>query len=305
MRRATELAAFVALSMCAFGVHAEPYAYATTFDTGPGELSSRLVQIDLATGSVRSLGRISYSDVEGLAMAPEGTLYGVSDTPPKTLLTVDTSFGRGSAVGSGSGNLGFASTAPLDFGLAFTCDGRLWMSSDSTGNLWEVNRNTGAARLVGSMGANISGLAGTANGLYGIGIEATRGLYKINVDTAAVTRVGPAINSIAPYVDAGMDVDSSGNLWAVLDYNLPPDSRPGDAGKLSDLVKINPQTGAYTYVAKTLIEVEGLAIGRPPACAAAGSGQIPAIPVNSLQFLLMLGMMVLGLGLVRVHLSQR
>jgi hypothetical protein len=305
MRRATELAAFVALSMCAFGAQADPYAYATTFDTGAGELSSRLVQVDLATGTIRSLGRINYSDVEGLAIAPEGTLYGVSDTPPKTLLAVDTSFGRGNAVGAGNGNLGLATTTPLDFGLAFTCDGRLWMSSDSTGSLWEVNRNTGEARHVGLMGANISGLAGTANGLYGIGIEATRGLYKINVDTAAATRVGPAINSIAPYVDAGMDVDSAGNLWAVLDYNAPPDSRPGDFGKLSDLVRIDPQTGAFTYVAKTLIEVEGLAIGRPPACAVAGNGQIPAIPVNSLQSLLMLGMLVLVFGLVRVHLSQR
>ncbi len=304
MRRACQLAAVAALSMCAFGTQAEPFAYATTFDPGPGDLSSRLLQIDLANGTSRSLGRINFSDVEGLAIAPEGTLYAVSDTPPKTLLTLDSSFGRGVAVGSGNGNLGLTSIAPMDFGLAFTCDGRLWMSSDTTGNLWEVNRNTGAARLVGSMGASISGLAGTANGLYGIGIEATRGLYKIDVDTAVATRVGPAIGSIAPYVDAGMDVDGAGNLWAVLDYNAPPDSRPGDFGKLSDLVKISTQTGAFTYVSKTFTEVEGLAIGRPPACAVA-AGQVPAIPVNSLYSLLTLGMMVLGFGLVRVRLSQR
>lgn len=303
MRRAAQLAAFVAVSMCAFGTQADPYAYATTFDTGP-ELSSRLLQIDLATGVSQSVGRINFVDVEGLAIAPDGTLYAVSDKPPKTLLTIDTSFGRGTAVGPGNGNLGIVPTSPLDFGLAFTCDGRLWMSSDTTGNLWEVNRNTGESRLVGLMGASISGLAGTANGLYGIGIEGSRGLYKINVDTAAATRIGPAIGSIAPYVDAGMDVDSAGNLWAVLDYNLPPDSRPGDAGRLSDLVRINAQTGAFTYVSKTLIEVEGLAIGRPPACAVV-TGSVPAIPANAWQALAVLGLMVLGFGAFGVRRTLR
>ena len=303
MRRAAQLAAFAAVSMCATGTQADPYAYATTFDTGP-ELSSRLLQIDLATGVSRSVGRINFVDVEGLAMALDGTLYAVSDKPPKTLLTVDTSFGGGTAVGPGNGNLGTMATTPLDFGLAFTCDGRLWMSSDTTGSLWEVNRNTGESRLVGSMAANISGLAGTANGLYGIGVEGTRGLYRIDVDTAAATRVGPVIGSIAPYVDAGMDVDSAGNLWAVLDYNLPPDSRPGDSGKLSDLVKINAQTGAFTYVSKTSIEVEGLAIGRPPACAM-GTGSVPTVPASTWQALVVLGLVLLGFGFFRVRHAVR
>lgn len=309
MRRAHQLAAIVALSLCAFGTQAEPFAYATTTDTGPGELSSRLVQIDLATGTSRTVGRINYADVEGLAISAEGTLFGVSDQSPKTLITIDTSFGRGTAVGPGNNNLGVTgegvgSFDSLDLGLAFSCDGRLWMSSDTTGKLWEVDRTSGAARFVGTMGAKISGLAGTANALYGLGIEGDRGLYKINVDTATATRIGPSTSSIAPYVDGGMDVDSSGVLWAVLDYMAPPDSRPGDFGKLSDLVKINTQTGAFTYVSKTFTEVEGLAIGRPPACATA-AGQVPAIPVNSLQSLMALGMLVLGFGLVRVRLSQR
>jgi hypothetical protein len=304
MRRAHQLAAIAGLSMCAFCTQADPVAYATNFDPVDNE-TYRLLQVDLATGTSRVVGRMNYRDVEGLAIAPEGTLYAVSDNNPKTLITVDTSFGRGTAVGAGTGNLGGEVPAtPMDFGLAFTCDGRLWMSSDTTGKLWEVDRTTGAARFVGTMGAKISGLAGTADALYGLGIEGDRGLYKINVDTATATRIGPSTSSIAPYVDGGMDVDSSGVLWAVLDYNAPPDSRPGDFGKLSDLVKINTQTGAFTYVSKTFTEVEGLAIGRPPACAVA-AGEVPAIPVNSLQSLMALGMLLLGFGLVRVRLSQR
>lgn len=304
MRRASKLAAIVALSMCAFGTQAEPYAYVTNTDAEANPISYRLLKVDLATGSSQVIGRMGFFDVEGLAMAADGTLYGVSDQSPKTLFTIDTSFGRGTAVGSGNNNLGVAgegvgSFDSLDLGLAFTCDGRLWMSSDTTGKLWEVNRNTGAARLVGNMGAKISGLAGTADALYGVGIESDRGLFKINVDTAQATRVGQVPN-LAPYVDAGMDVDSAGNLWAVLDYDPPPDSRPGDSGKQSDLVKINAQTGAFTYVSKTFPEVEGMAIGRVPACALV-AGPVPAIPVNDLRGLLALGALLLVVGLVRVR----
>ncbi|MDZ4813916.1 MAG: hypothetical protein SGI99_15080 [Pseudomonadota bacterium] len=305
MRRAAQLAAFVAVSMCATGTQADPYAYATSFDVGSGE--TRLLQIDLATGVSTLVGRTAYIDVEGLAIAPDGTLYGVSDAS-KTLITIDTSFGRGTAVGPGNGNLGVAGQGvgtfdTLDLGLAFSCDGRLWMSSDSTGKLWEVNRNTGATRLVGTMGANISGLAGNADGLYGVGVEATRGLYKINTETAVATRVG-AVNTGAPYVDAGMDSDSAGNLWAVLDYSPPPNNRPGDAGKQSDVVRVNAVTGAYTYVSRTFSEVEGLAIGRPPACAVV-TGSVPAIPANAWQALAVLGLMVLGFGAFDVRRALR
>ncbi len=303
MRRAYQLAATVVLSVCAFGTQASPFAYATAAQTTSTDY--RLIQIDLATGVSTTVGSIGYSDVEGLAISPEGTLYGVSDQSPKTLFTISTSFGRGTPVGPGNNNLGVVgegvgSFDSLDLGLAFTCDGRLWMSSDTTGKFWEVNRNTGVARLVGNLGVKISGLAGNADGLYGMGIEADRGLFKINPDTGTATRVG-AIGNIAPFVDAGMDSDSAGNLWAVLDYDPPPDSRPGDSGKQSDLVRVNAATGAFTYIAKTFPEVEGLAIGPPPACAISGGGNAPSIPANTPVTLLLLGLVLLAVGLTRVR----
>lgn len=305
MRRAYRLAAVVALSLCAVGTQAEPFSFAVAPDLTAVPQTYRLLQIDLANGATTTVGRIGYFDVEGLAMAPDGTLYGVSDQN-KTLITIDTSFGRGTAVGSGNSNFGSeipnTANTPLDFGLSFSCDGRLWMSSDTTGKFWEINRNTGAARLVGSMGANISGLAATGNGMYGVGVEGDRGLYKINLDTGAATRIGSAAG-IAPFVDAGFDADSAGNLWAVLDYNPPPNSRPGDLGKQSDLVRIDAVTGAFTYVSKTVPEVEGLAIGRVQACNVPnGPGPVvPVVPVNAYQALGMLGLLVLGFGLLQVR----
>jgi len=306
MRRAAELAATAALALCASVAQADPYAYAITPDADQALITYKLLQVDLATGTSTSVGRIGYFDVEGLAIAPDGTLYGVSDAN-KTLITIDPSFGRGTAVGTGNGNLdlsaqGISNATPMDFGLTFSCDGRLWMSSDTTGRFWEVNRNTGAARFVGFIGANVSGLAGTADGVYGISVNAPQGLYKINLDTGLGTRIG-ALGNTTPFVDAGMDADSAGNLWAVLDYNPPPDSRPGDLGKQSDLVRVNAQTGAVTYVSRTFPEVEGLAIGRPPACAitGGGGGDVPIVPVNGTAVLSLLALMIGGLGLARVR----
>ncbi len=309
MRRAIGLAATVVLALCANSAQADPFAYAITPDPDQTQVTYRLIQVDLATGVSSNVGRIGYFDVEGLAIAPDGTLYGVSDAN-KTLITIDPSFGRGTAVGIGNGNLGLSgqgisNATPMDFGLTFSCDGRLWMSSDTTGRFWEVNRNTGEARFVGFVGANISGLAGAPDGVYGISVNAPQGLYKINLETGAGTRVG-GLGNTSPFVDAGMDADSAGNLWAVLDYNPPPDSRPGDLGKQSDLVRVNAQTGLITYVSKTFPEVEGLAIGRPPACAAP-NGPPPAIsvvPVSSELSLALLALILLGIGMIRFYRSQ-
>lgn len=302
MRRAAELVAIASLTLTALAAQAEPFTYAVSDDLATAPLSSQLLQIDLATGTTTRVGRIGFVDVEGLAMAPDGTLYGVEDKD-KTLITIDTSFGRGTAVGTGVSNMGLTGTGitnvPLDLGLTFSCDGRLWMSSDTTGKFWEVNRNTGQARLVGVIGANVSGLAGTADGVYGISVSAPQGLYKINLETGAGTRVGNLGNT-SPFVDAGMDVDSTGRVWAVLDYNPPPESRPGDLGKQSDLVRVDTQTGAITYVSKTYSDVEGLAIGRPPACAvpAPNVGNVSVVPVNATQAMALLAMMMVAFGLV-------
>ena len=76
---------------------AEPLAYASGFDA--------LYRIDLADGKATLLGEFGSAgagaligDVEGLAIAPDGTLFAVSDAR-KTLLRVDPANGRATTVG--------------------------------------------------------------------------------------------------------------------------------------------------------------------------------------------------------------
>ena len=306
MRRLPWLAAVVVMSCFAPAAAAGPTAYAATFD--PDSIDSyRLLSIDLATGATSAVGRIGFFDVEGLAVAPEGTIYAVADGN-KTLITINPFNGHGAAVGGQNGNLGLSGQGvgqfdSLDFGLTFSCDGRLWLSSDTTDKLWSVNRNTGQATLVGSLGKHLSGLAANGDAIYGIGTTGDDGLYRIDVDSANTAAVGPSVTRVGTglgglnSVDAGLDFDASGVLWAVLDHSPPDNNRP------SDLVQINLTTGLAQTIATTLPEVEGLAIAPPRPCALPEpDGQISPIPaaVPASWLALSLGVFVLGLLAVRI-----
>ena len=255
---------------CASAVQAEPMAYAAGFDD--------LFRIDLATGQATRIGAfggsggVTFVDVEGLAIAPDGTLYGVADAQ-KLLFRVDTSNGHASLVGALRENgQPIANDANLDFGLAFTCDGRLWLSSDKRALLWEVDPGSGNARLVGATGAKISGLAARGDRLVGIGVEGSEGLYSVDRDTGAASLIAP----LAPHVnftDAGLDFDAEGRLWAVRDF-FPPDPA-------SDIVRIDVTTGAIASVAPVRFapgvvdkEIETLAIAAPGGCLGTG----PVVP---------------------------
>ncbi|MGE3729933.1 MAG: hypothetical protein AB7F83_05250 [Lysobacterales bacterium] len=308
MRRPPWPVAVVLLSLIAPSAGAGPTGYAATFDPASAD-SYRLLSIDLATGTTTAVGRIGFVDVEGLAVAPEGTIYGVADGN-KTLITINPFNGRGTAVGGQNGNLGLSGQGvgqfdSLDFGLTFSCDGRLWLSSDTTDMLWSVNRNTGQATLVGSLGKHMSGLAANSDGIYGIGTTGDDGLYRIDVGTEtattavspSVTRVGAGLGGQASSVDAGLDFDNAGVLWAILDHSPPENNRP------SDIVQIDLSTGAARFIATTLPEVEGLAIApvRPCGMPMPG-GDIPQIPAAAPPAWLALGLGVFLLGLLAVRL---
>jgi MYXO-CTERM domain-containing protein len=257
---------------------AAPIGYAAGFDT--------LFRIDIATrqgvvvGEFGQFGGAPISDVEGLAFAADGTLYGVSDSiPGGALVRINTSTGRGTVVGNlGLQGQGTGGIDSLDFGLAATCDGRMWVSSDTIDRLWEVDTTNGSTRLVGNTGAHISGLAARADGLFGIGVEGDEGLYRIDTDTGAATLVRKFQGVTLP--DAGLDFDADGNLWAVFDL-FPPVAN-------SDLVRIDPETGVETVVGRITgplleggsnsRELEALAIA-PPVCEPDGNGAEPALPV--------------------------
>jgi hypothetical protein len=280
-------------------------AIAQTVGYGAG--FSELYRITLADGSLVRVGPaagIGFNDVEGLAFAADGTLYGVADQTMQVggggsattdfLIRISTATGAGSLVGQLPGLQGQGTgSGQLDYGLAFTCDGRLWMSSETIGSLWEVNPSTGSVRLVGNTGASISGLAARGNVLYGVSVDPQPRLYRIDTASAAATVIGPlGVGGVV--VGVGLDFDSAGQLWATLD---PGATVPG----FSRLVRVDPQTGAGTVVAQLPIEfvtMKALAIAPTGGCAAAA--EATPVPGPGLPILVLLGMLLGGLGLRRM-----
>lgn len=268
---------------------AAPVGYAVGFDT--------LYRVDVANGQAVPVGPIGYSDVEGLAFAPDGTLYGVADAGVSSgsglsdlLIRINTSTGAGSLVAPLSALAGIGPGGNLDYGLAATCDARLWLSSDTTGQLWEINPGNGTTRLVGVMGQPISGLAARGNDLVGVSIGSTPALYRIDRQTAAATLAGP-LNAGGIVDDAGLDYDAAGLLWASLD------PEPAVIGA-SRIARIDPATGQATIsgnVSVGAVGMEGLAIAAPGGCTATGTLDAFPQPVPG-PGLPALALLILGAG---------
>jgi len=259
-----------------------------------------LYRIDLDAGASTRMGAYTQApvvppevvDVEGLAFSPDGQLFGVADGL-NALYRINPTTGRATRVGPlaglPSGQSGF------DFGLTFTADGRLWLSSDATKQLWEVNPATGEVRLVGNLGVRISGLAARGNEVFGIGVTDTvtspgdQGLWRIDVETATATLIG-RFDDPFPVVDAGLDFDAQGRLWAVLDFN----PRPTKNFRTGELVRLDPNTGAILErrVLSGLVgdDIEGLAI-TPPNLVPTGTPAAFPVPTLGWGGLLMLGLL--------------
>jgi hypothetical protein len=279
---------------------ADPVGYVVGFNT--------LYRVDLASGQSTTIGPIGFTDVEGLALSANGTLYGVADAgtgEPNSSITdvlirIDTTSGTGTLVGQ-LGLQGLGPSGNLDYGLAFTADGRLWLSSDSTQQLWEVSVASGFTRLVGSTGRSISGLGARGNDLYGVSVDASPSLYRLDTGTAAANLVG-ALNVGGVVADAGLDFDAAGQLWAVLD---PEPSAEGP----SRVVRIDGATGAGTVTANVsvaAIGMEGLAIAPTSVSGGGNGGQGPvaqAIPGPSPVVLVWLAAFAAFLGLRRLRRS--
>ena len=251
---------------------AQPVGYAVGFD--------HLYRIDLGTGQATVVGPLGFIDVEGLAFSPTGVLYGVADAgrvPPNNdqtdfLLQIDTNTGAATAVGqlAGLAGTGTGTFGELDYGLAFTCDGNLWLASDTTNQLWEVDPTSGGTRLVGNMGAAISGLAGRGNALYGVSIDGNESLYRINTATAQATAIG-GLGLPDRMFDAGLDFAGNGDLWTTIDYLTPPAGIPplrNDVARLDpmtgQILELRLVTGAGTDI--DTVQMEGLALAPPGGC---------------------------------------
>ena len=288
-----------ALCLMSTTVIAEPLAYGVGFRD--------LYRLDLGSGQQTVIGSIGYNDVEGLAISSSGALYGAVDgsadvgVPGATdfLISINKQTGRGTQLGQLSGLAGAGPSGQLDYGLAFTCDQRLWLSSNATQQLWEVDRLNGAVRLVGNTGRSLSGLAGLGDKLYGVSVGDDASLYQVNRETGATTLVGP-LGVGPPTENVGLDFDANGQLWAVLD--------PRDFRKPTRVARINLQTGAATIVSNINFDVgmKGLAIAPVAVCGSApGSGFVATPAIVPSQGPLALWVMLLGtLGLAAWRLRH-
>lgn len=261
-------------------VHAAPDGYSINSDSQEDDFDS-LYRIDLATGVHTRLGRVQTltpngslikKDVEGLAFAPDGTLYGVDDES-LTLFAINTDNGgvilaqevNISGIPFGGGN---------DFGLTFACDGNLYTTSTATTSLYRVGLD-GSTTLIGSSGITISAIAAFGNPvkLYGLSNgfgTGARTLYEINILNGVATPVGQPLGPAADiYHQAGLAFDSAGQLWAMLDRR--PNTSTEAAPLPSQVIRIDKNTGVATHSAFTAESgFESLAITVPRGCGTGG-----------------------------------
>lgn len=292
---------FLAILIASSGAVAEPYGY-TVNSRGflPDDQMHRLWRLDLSTGAAEQLGQTGFLDIEGLAFDADGQLFGADDES-MTLIRINTNSGFSTPVANTRTNMGLP-FQPMDFGMSFTCDGRLLVSSDDQRSLFEADPTTGVLTrigTIGSLGVPITDIAAWGDTLYGIGEGAagsTSGgaanLYRIDVETATATVIGPLGEAVFPYANAGLAFDADGVLWAVTDR------RDGGAVDLpSQVLRIDPATGQATHVANTaVVGFESLAIAPPGGCELQGAPEPVVVPTQSLAGLVALIFGLLALG---------
>jgi hypothetical protein len=264
---------------------AEPIGYSINSDSPTGNADS-LYRIDLATGAETPVGKVvspgqTRTDVEGLAFAPDGSLYGADDDT----LTLFALNPDNAQVQPGSEVLikGLPFGGTNDFGMTFACDGTLYLTSSAKGSLYRVDLAGNTAR-VGAEGSlnpvKISALAAFADQLYGLGNGAdslgnpdTPNLYLINTTNGTASLVGPLGGAAGPYLQGGLSFDDSGQLWAI--------TEGAQFGWASQVMKIDRNSGTASAV-KTLAETgfESLAITVPRGCPGNGNSEVASFTVQ-------------------------
>ncbi len=287
---------------------ADVVGYSEAFDT--------LYRVNLTTQTAVEIGRATpigaarLSIIEGLTTSPSGSLYAVSVSPTvKTLLQINSGNGLARQIGAVPLS-GADATSEIAVGMAFTCDGRLWLSS-SGGSLYRVDPSSGAATLIGNMGVKVTGLAAKGNLLFGAGSQGNNNLYQINLTNASTTLVGPYGAGASFISTASPAFDASGTLYVVLDY-VPPAADNDPVTDWSDLALVNPTTatlsnnGAITAMGNSYndlfqIGLKGLAF-TPSACAAAAAA---ATQISTLSWSTLLLMILLIASVAGFQFSRR
>lgn len=282
------------VSLFAINANSAPMAYSVNSDSRNQSTEDSLYQIDLATGSDIRRGKLSTGievrlDTEGLAFAPDGTLWGIDDESLK-LFPINTVSGSINfleeislvSIPTGGGN---------DFGMTFGCDNSLYITSVVTQTLYHVELD-GNSTVIGTLGANISAIAaiGSPTKLYGLGSGQflngdtdSPNLYSIDLSTGVATLIGPLGTAAGEYSQGGMAFDSNGDLWAITDRSVINETI---VGLPSQILRIDVDSGAATLVSNTSeVGFESLAIAPPTACNATpvadNDPETPRIPTLS------------------------
>ena len=314
MKKKFQYVLLMLVSLFAIGANAAPMAYSVNSDSGNLVTEDSLFLIDLSNGSEQIRGELisgieSRIDTEGLAIAPDGVLWGIDDDS-LTLFPINAE----------SGAIKFQDEIPLagflagggnDFGMTFSCDSSLYLTSVRTQTLYKLTMG-GSSEIIGSegaLGANISAIAaiGTPTRLYGLGngqfqdgTTDAPNLYSINLATGVAALIGPLGNQAGEYNQAGLAFDSDGSLWAITDRRIINNTI---ADQPSQILKIDVGTGTATLMSNTSeVGFESLAIAPPAACNTGGArgDSYPTIPTLSpagrllaMFILLLVGMTVL------------
>lgn len=291
---------------------AAPFAMSVNSDGPDASTSDSLFLIDLADGSTQLIGKVRptdntiNSDIEGLAFDVEGTLYGVDDAD-ETLLRINTQTGIATSVTGNAFNLQLGSGLIYDFGMTFTCDNTILVSSDQTQTLYSAEIGNPQARVIGatnSLFLPITGIASWGDSVYGIGqgvddIQQTLipNLYSIDPVNGTTSLIGPLGGLVAPYTDAGLAFDEEGQLWALTDR-----SNFGPLGSGSELVRIDHETGAAQQVILVdVIGFESLAITAPGGCRSLNGDGPEGIPAAGNTGLVLLSLILAMFGFVQLR----
>lgn len=325
MNKNFRFATLILALLFALSANGQPVAYSVNSDSGNSETEDSLYLIDLSTGSDQIRGRLSTGivddvrrDTEGLAFGPGDTLWGIDDNS-QTLFPIN--------VASGSVNLQKEIPLPIfkaggghDFGMTFSCDGSLYVTSVSTRTLYLLDM-TGKVEAIGSegsLGVNISAIAthddptklyGLGNGQYQDGQTDSPNLYSIDVTTGVATLIGPLGPEAGEYNQGGLAFDGTGGLWAITDRRIINNSVEDLP---SQILSIDADTGTATLVSSTTeVGFESLAISSPPACGVdiggggGGEAELTGIPTLDTggRLLTILVLMLAGMTIIRTRFS--
>ena len=316
MNKNFQYALFSIVALFAVAANAAPMAYSVNADSGNQATDDSLYLIDLDTGIDQLRGELisgaeTRLDTEGLAIAPDGVLWGIDDDS-LTLFPIN----------KVSGAIDFQDEIPLtgflpgggnDFGMTFSCDNALYFTSVRTNSLYRMN-SEGFNEIIGtegSLGANISAIAaignptrlyGLGNGQFQSGETDSPNLYSINPQTGVATMIGPLGAEAGEYNQAGLAFNSDGTLWAITDRRIINNTI---ADLPSQILQIDSNTGTATLRSTTTeVGFESLAIGPPTACNLAGAsdgGSYAPIPTLSSagQLLAIFILLLAGMAVLR------